>query len=386
MNTVRRNALSFCFASGILAGFLPGLALAAPVADLPLSAGDIEHFGLEFAQPMARTGDRRERITGRVTVPPDAVSVVTAPMDALITRTHVANGMPVAAGDTLFTLTSPALIDLQTTFLSARDEATYQNSLLERDRRLAAAGAIPERRLEATELAQRQSANRLASLKLQLRATGLSEGVLAELEQGGRVQREVTLRASVAGVVSELDASTGERVPAVTPLAHITSLDRRWVEFEVPQPVAAEMHTGQRVAIDPTGVEARIINIGMMIGDGRNLVTVRCELPPSTDAARQPGSGPALLPGQFVAGHWLGRAADLISLPTAALVHQSEADYVFVAIEGGVAVLPVEVITRKADSVQVRGDLSAGDRIVVRGTAQLKSLWLSQDEGAEGAE
>lgn len=365
--------------SGLL--FSPFNVLAEATAHLTLTEGDIEHFSLAFAQPIERSGDRRERLSGRVTVPPDAVSVVTAPMDGLITRTHVADGMTVAAGEVLFTLSSPALIELQTEFLTLRDALDYQNAVLERERRLAAAGAIPERRLQDATLAQRQASTRLDSVKLRLRATGLSAPDLEALAQEGVLGHEVTIRAPVAGMISELNATTGERVPAVTPLAHLTALQRRWVEFAVPQAVAAQMQVGERVILASTSTEASIINIAMMVGDERNLVTVRCALPP-----QQPDRGPTLLPGQFVTGFWVGRETPLLTLPAAAIVHESQTDYLFVASEGGVDVVPVEVISREVDGVRVTGALRPDDRVVVRGTAQLKSLWLSQDDGPEGAE
>jgi RND family efflux transporter MFP subunit len=369
-----------------LAAMGPAVATEVAAADskLPLSNADAERFGLEFAPPKAVEGDRRERLSGQVRVPPDAVSVVTTPMEGLIVRTHVADGMPVEPGDALVTLTSPELIRLESEYLNLREEQAYLGTRLERDRNLAEAGAIARQRLEESALHFEQARRKTASARLRLKSAGVPAEALEALESNADLSQEFVLRAPHRGVVSELTVGPGERATALTPLLHLTRTARLWIEFEVPLSIAESMREGESVRLAKTGghvdpmvdTVVEIVTISRMVSDNRNLVLVRCAVP---DASTH-----TLRPGQFVVGHWEGAAAALFAVPESAIVHEGDMDFLFVALPDGVQVTPVEVVTRSGGEVRIRATLSPADRVVTRGTAQLKSLWLA-DEGDAGA-
>lgn len=370
--------------AGMGLGLGLGLALGAGPAGaddkLLLSNADSERFGLEFAPPRVVEGERHERLSGQVRVPPNAVSVVTTPMEGLIVRTHVADGMPVKQGDALITLTSPELIRLETEYLNLREEQAYLATRLERDRRLVEAGAIARQRLEQSALNFEQARRRSASARLRLKSAGVPAEALDALESKAELSQEFVLRAPHSGVVSELTVGPGERATALTPLLHLTRTGQLWIEFEVPLSIAKSMHEGELVRLAEAGARianvVEIVTISRMVTDNRNLVLVRCVVPA--------GSTHTLRPGQFVVGHWVGAAAALFAVPASAVVHEGDADFIFVALPDGVQVTPVEAITRNGGEVRIRAALSPADRVITHGTAQLKSLWLA-NEGAAGA-
>lgn len=299
-------------------------------------------------------------LPARVTVPNAQLRFVAAPVSALVTAVLVGTGESVKAGQPLATLSSAELIGLRRDLVQAGAERDRAGRALARDQALFAEGLIPESRVEASRAADRQAAALLAERRALLQLAGAASGGSAEL----------TVRSPIDGVLLSQQVRAGERVEPATTLFQVARLEPLALEIDVPVALADGLAAGQAVRIPASGSEGKVIAVGRAVGGGQTIV-VRAQI--DTHLA-------ALNPGQQVEAEIAVRPRDgnrpAWRIPGSALVRLSGTDsqpVVFAERNGRYVVIPVELVSGSDQERVVRGGLEAGDRVVSRGTSQLKA-------------
>jgi len=356
-----------CLVFGLL--LFAGHANAEPA--LVLSAAETERLGIEFAQPVPAGGDADLALPARVTVPPMAMSAVSAAFAAEIERLWKASGEPVAAGEPLVRLRSPDLITAQGEFLRHHAALALQRSAHARDEALAAVGAIAERRLEETSAALHEARVNTAASRARLQALGMTDAQLDALARSGQLHDSLDLLAPHDGYVLEKFAEVGQRVDAMTLIYRLARTDRLWLEVRAPAERAAGFRNTQQLFVDGTPAPATISHIGYDVDTMDNTILVRAEF----------ATAPATLrPGQFVMARWQGSDGRTFEVPPKAPFRHGGQDYVFVRTDAGLLARPVTISSRTGERVRIGDGLNGDEHIVSAGTAALKALWLSQQE------
>ncbi len=339
---------------------------------LELSAAETGRLGIEFTRPVTVAGGNADlALPARVTVPPMAMSAVSAAFDAEVERLWKASGETVAAGEPLARLRSPDLITAQGEFLRHHAALALQRSAHARDEALAAAGAIASKRLEETSTALREARVNAAASRARLQAIGMTDANLEALARSGRMHGSLDLLAPHDGYVLEKFAEVGQRVDAMTLIYRLARADRLWLEVRVPAERAVEFATGQQLFVDPAPAPATISHIGYDVDTTDNTILVRAGF------AAAPA---ALRPGQFVMARWQGRGEHTFEVPPQAPFRHAGRDYVFVRTETGILARPVTVSSRTGERARISDGLDGNEQIVSAGTAALKALWLSLQE------
>lgn len=346
------------------------LAAAAPLA---LDAEAAARLNLAYVQPepVGDTGSRR--VPGVITVPPASVYAVSTAVDALVEHVARAEGETVQADEVLAVLRSPDLLAMQSDYLRARSDRDLKKAMRDRDRQLAAAGAIAARRLQATEAEYAQARMVTTQARARLLASGFDAAAITDLDDNQRLDDRLELRSPVSGVVLAREGTAGQRVEAMSMLYRIASLERLWVEMRVPQEVAADIRPGQPLVVTAHRHPATVLTVAQAVESADRTVLVRAEL------QVQPAD---VLPGQFVMSELQGAAAEGWFLPATAVVRRAGRDYVFVRVPGGIEVRAVTVASRDTAGVRIGAGLYADDEVVSEGTASLKALWLASGEGS----
>jgi len=162
---------------------------------------------------------REIRLPGRVVIPEEQRSVVTAATPGRITRQYVAAvGQSVRRGEPLLQVWSPEIV-------------TAQQELLDV---LAQPELGSQRMLEAA--------------RSRLRYFGLTSGQIAELEASGEVQREVTILAPSSGILTARMVAENDFVDRGAVLYEIASLSRVWMDFEAREQDLSWLKAGDVVA------------------------------------------------------------------------------------------------------------------------------------------
>lgn len=349
---------------------------AAEPASLPVIAqGTLERMGIEFAMPELVESTRTMRLPASITVPPSSREVVAAPYAGLVLKVTRAEGEGVEAGAPLVTLRSPELIAMEGEFLREQASLALARRNLERDERLAAEGAIPGRRLDATRTAYETARIHFDETRSRFVTLGVDAERLSKLEREGAIGEALTIRAPRSGVVVAKFVDVGARVDAMSPLMRIDGLDRLWVEARVPIESAERIGIGDTLRLRRPGgtddLTARVILVASLVDADTDTVLVRAELS---------NGGTDVRPGTFVMVEWHDSAGRGYRVPAAAVVHSEGRDYVFVDRDGRLEVVEVLVGARSADSVRIQSGITDRDPIVVSGSAQIKAIWLGESE------
>ena len=269
----------------------------------------------------------------------------------------------------------PATLDLDVARSRLRLELARQER--ERLEGLLAQQAVPERRVieaRSTEsLAKEENdaaSRRLAQHRGTQRATGQGAS--------GRVE----LRSPVTGVVAAVSAAPGAFVEEGRELFHVVDLDRLWLEVQVPEADIGRIGKPTGAWFEVDGVDWRF-EVGP--GSGGRVVAVGGVVDAQSRTAplifELANPGRVLRVGMFARVHVVsGAPTKGLAIPSSAVVDDGRQEVAFVLVSGETFERrPLRLGVRDGDLVQVISGLELGDRVVSRGTWQVR---LSAAAGA----
>ena len=268
----------------------------------------------------------------------------------------VARGEQVSAGQPLATLANPALAPA----LSAA-----RARVRELDERLVQLEAEYQRMLELSQrgLASADQLDRALAARNSTRAA--REQAIAGVAEAREQLGEATLRAPFDAVVGDLLVEPGDFVQPGQPVLVLSGTGALEVEVKLPEGLSAGLAAGMparvRALASGAEVDATIRELGVA-RDGR-LAPAILEIDP---VAAQ------WLPGLSVQVSLALAAEPALSVPLSAVVDPGTGRTRVYRVRDGRAVLtPVQVGRPLGARVEVRGDLAAGDQVVVAGHQQL---------------
>lgn len=203
---------------------------------------------------------------------------------------------------------------------------------------------------------------------LQQREAELAQARAAIQQLDARIAQKI-VRAPFAGQVGIRRVNLGQYLNAGDPVATLTSLDRLYVNFNVPQQDLSQLRVGGTVSVRSDAVpgrafEARINAVEPVVaGDTRN-ISVQAEMP---------NPGGQLRPGLYVTVGVTQQARDgAILLPSTAVQTSATGDSVFVVRGGKAAVLPVTLGSEVGERTIIERGLKPGDIVVTTGQLRLQ--------------
>ena len=185
-------------AGAVLAGLLPGVALAAPL--LAVDAAERDLLGIVTAPARAATVRVVEGLPGDVSLPIAGSSAVTAPYAGRVQQVLVDSGDAVRAGEVLAWVDSRDLVMARTRVREAELARELARTVATRDAALLAEGVIPAARAEASTAALAASDTELAGARAAVR------GLIVHADELTRY----ALVAPLDGVVAERHVGAGD--------------------------------------------------------------------------------------------------------------------------------------------------------------------------------
>lgn len=351
---------------------VPGAALAADrLAALPVSSAHIKALGITTLPLKIGQESSGTSFPAQVAVMPEAEQAVSAPIAGLVTQLLVQPNQAVKAGTPLLRMVSAELGQLQLQLLQARAQERLARQAADREKKLFEEGIIPERRVQESKAALQVAEAALAQSKAALRLSGLSPAAIAQITVHGKPQDSITLTAEKAGVVSEINVKTGQRVDATAVLLHLLQVDRLVLDIQVPAVDAGRWVAGTPVRIQGRPASAKIVSASPVVKSGSQTVLIRAAI--DSNSALRPGEFvTAELPAASAAGSW--------DLPLVAVARHNQQAVVFVRSKQGFEARPVTVLSSAGQRVRVQGSLKAGEEVAVTGVVALKGAWLGAQE------
>lgn len=249
-----------------------------------------------------------------------------------------ATGDRVRAGDTLFTLYSPAIATAQGEFLQA--QRTGRTALI-------------------------------SASRSRLRALGLSSAQVDALTARGTVQDRLPVYTSHSGVVTELSVREGQYVRPGDPIMTIADLTDIWVVLDVFEHHASDARPGQPVLVTTASLPERqwrgeIEYVYPTVDPQTRTIRVRSRI------ANRDGD---LRPGMFVNAVLSAEPrTGVLSVPREAVITTARSQRVIV-LTGGDRFVPARVETgmEAGGRMEILSGLSEGETIVVSGQFLLDS-------------
>lgn len=188
----------------------------------------------------------------------------------------------------------------------------------------------------------------------------------AELREARRRLDETELVAPWAATVTRVDAEPGEYLAAGTPVLSLSGSGPREVEVRVPESLLADLATGREATValpfEGSVLSGRVSSVGRAAEGAGRLFPVLVSLPPGSEVAA--GATAEVVLRRTARG--------ALSVPLAAVLNPGgDRPAVFAVRDGRAVRVPVAVAALEGARVAVRGDLAAGDPVVVAGHSGL---------------
>ena len=323
---------------------------ATPVADsaMPVSLSDTDRrrIGVTFTTVERTPLNRLVRTVAQVTYDETRVKQVVMRVDGYVEQLFVnATGQPVVQGQPLFAVYSPMLV------------TTQQEMLL--------AQRLTEQVAGGTADAVQGAAALLESARTRLLYWEMPPDVVAGVLATGTIERTVTLRSPVPGVVVEKPVLAGQRLMAGEVAYKIVDLSRVWIEGEVFEPDLPSVQVGQRITAEFPALpgetrSGRITYVYPTLNAETRTARVRVEM--ANPDLR-------LKPGMYATFHFAAMTETTVNVPRSAVLVTGKRTMVFVRDSGG-TLIPREVTTGRAtdDRIEILNGLREGETIVASAT------------------
>ena len=315
-----------------------------PVMLTPESANRI---GVTYAVVERGSLASEVKTVGLVTYDETRVKTIAPKVDGYVEQLFVAfTGQPVEVNDSLLRIYSPMLVTAQ------------EELLLARKLTVDVANGSPE--------AVRNAESLLSSARRRLKYWDVPDEDIARVERTGEVQKTLTLRSPLRGVVVQKNVSSGQRIMAGDAVYQLADLREVWLEGEVFERDLAAIRLGEMVTAEFAAMpgqprQGRIVYVSPTISAETRTTKIRVALP---------NADLVLKPGMYASIQIRGDARrDVLSVPRSAVLATGTRVLVFVkGADGTLTPREVELGGNTDDRVEIRRGLAAGETVVSSAT------------------
>ena len=311
---------------------------------LKISAEKIQKLGVRTELAELRSLDRTVRAAGRVEPDERRIFMVAPKFEGYVERLHVnVTGQFVAKGQPLFEVYAPELVSVQREYaMAAQGVASLQG---------------------ADSPAQLGMARLVESSLQRLKNWDISEEQIKALVASGETRRTMTLRAPVAGIVTEKKAVQGMRFMPGDVLYQVSDLSAVWVVADVFEQDIGLVKAGARVKVKINAYPDKefigtVAYVYPTLKAETRTIPVRVEL-----------SNPGLLlkPGMFAQVELAaGAKIKVVTVPLSAVIDSGTRQIVLLSHgEGRFEAREVRLGARSDAHVEVLEGVKAGDSVVV---------------------
>lgn len=312
-----------------------------------LSAESANRIGVTYAVVERGALASDVRTVGLVTFDETRVKTIAPKVEGFVEQLFVSSiGQPVEVGDPLLRIYSPMLVTAQEELLLAKKLATDVH-----------AGG-PD--------AVRDAETMLSGARRRLQNWGVAEDDIARVERTGEVQRTLTLRSPLRGIVTQKNVSSGQRIMPGDAVYQVADLREVWLEGEVFERDLETVRLGETVAADFAASpgrprDGRIVYVSPTVSAETRTTKVRVALT---------NGDLALKPGMYATIRIRNDSRrDVLSVPRSAVLATGTRTLVFVKLADG-SLSPREVLLggNTDDRTEILRGLAAGETVVSSAT------------------
>ncbi|MCU0450076.1 MAG: efflux RND transporter periplasmic adaptor subunit [Bernardetiaceae bacterium] len=305
----------------------PGAVEVKNVDFVELTDAQLNAMEVKFIKPERRQVATSLYLNGKVSSLPNYQATVSANIQGKIERIMVHEGSLVRRGQTLMTMSSMALVELQNEFLAAKSERDFLEVEFKRQEELIKnnVGALADFQLTEAKLNAALSREKAIQAKLELLridAAGLKN------PRNSQIITQISIISPIDGYVTRLPATIGMLANIETTLAEVVNVSELHAEVAVFDKELDLIREGQPVELEFTNrafprVQGRVAHISREISQDTKAVMVHVNFTPPPGALVMPGMAVrAVLASQ-------DNDATAQTVPLSSLVQEDDQFYVF---------------------------------------------------------
>jgi len=311
-----------------------------------------QRLGVRLATAAQHTLSRELHTYGTVAIDETTRFDVSPKIEGWIRKLHVtAEGQPVRAGQVLYEIYSPELVQRQ---------REYIELLQRRDRLLE---SMTEMSGQNAQMAASLARERMRSREKFVNAD-IDEQTLETLEKGRRVLEVVAVRAPKSGFVTRIGAREGAYVTPMVNLLSVADSARVWIDIALYPDQLSWIGEGDEVTVriphsDRPPLTGRLTFASPLVEAATR--TVRARLAVNN-------AHPGLRPGAWVDVSVAARPQRVLAIPRSAVIRTGKGDRVMLA-RGDGHFMPVAVETgiENGDFIEIADGLAEGAQVAVNG-------------------
>jgi cobalt-zinc-cadmium efflux system membrane fusion protein len=334
-------------------------------------------------EPVSQRVFRAEHVTeGKIAVDEDRSTPVFSPYAGRVTKLLARPGDSVTQGQSLFVIEAADNVQGQNDFIAAVTALNKANAQLElaqtqndRAKDLFEGKAVPLKDYQSAQAAfvsaqndARSAQTALEAARNRLRILGLSDAAIANFQDKGRIDPETTIVAPLAGTVVQRKVGPGQFINAGAsdPVFVIGDLSTVWLMAFVRETESGSIALGQEMAFSVLAFPDRVFQARV------NYVSAAIDPTTHRLAVRATIDNPnALLKPEMFANVTIYSAGDhpAVGVPKQALVYEGNQVRLWVVHDDkSIELRVVKAGLANGDYVEVKDNLSPGEKIVTRGS------------------
>ncbi|WPP49550.1 efflux RND transporter periplasmic adaptor subunit [Catalinimonas niigatensis] len=303
--------------------------------------------------------------TGALTLPPQNIVTVNAPMGGFVEKVNYLPGNYVKRGALLAVLSHPDYIQLQQSYMDTKSKLTFAKQELERQQKLSTGEASARKRLEEATSAFKSLEAQLMGIAAQLQYIGIKPD---DIEKDG-IRSTIALYAPINGHITELNINRGKFVDNQQIMYELIDKSHLHLDLNVFEKDIPKVAIGQTVYYSLNEntehiFEGKVSLIGQKMEEDNRAFSVHVDISSPEDYFK---------PGMYTNARIFLSADSVAALPQSALIREQEEEYVFV--KEGDAFVKKSVKTGAAfnDMTQIlNAETLDGLAIVMEGAYYLK--------------
>jgi cobalt-zinc-cadmium efflux system membrane fusion protein len=294
------------------------------VKDLPediveLRDDQIKLAGIEMGSVETRSLGNSLKVNGIITVAPENIATVCMPLGGFIKSTSLMPGNSVGKGQTLAVLENQDFVDIQQSYLEAKNKLGFAKAEYERHTDLYKNDVYSKQNVQQVTVEYKNLVAMVKSLEQKLILIGINPDQLRE----DNISSTVSLISPIRGYLKSVNINIGKYVSPTDVLFEIVNSDKLLLELTLFEKDAEKVTTGQKIRFFVNNGmdehEAVVTHTGKSISEEKTFNVY----------AAVTGNCKGVLPGMYVNAFVEESENKVITLPSEAIVSFDDKDYIF---------------------------------------------------------
>jgi RND family efflux transporter MFP subunit len=260
------------------------------------------------------------KVSGSVTVAPQNLATVCMPLGGFVKSTSLMPGNAVSKGQTLAILENQEFVDIQQSYLEAKNKLEYAEAEYNRHNELYKDDVYSQKNVQQVTADYKSLKAQVKALEQKLALIGINPENLHEDD----ISRSIAVVSPISGYVKTVNINIGKYVAPSDILFEIVNSDKLFLELTLFEKDAGKVSAGQKIRFfinnETEQHEAVIYQTGKSINDDKTY----------TVYASVPGVCKNVMPGMYVNAIIEASSNKVTALPSDAVVSFDDKDYIFI--------------------------------------------------------